>query len=111
MERPNVGSILVITRHLFFRSPVPSRCYIVHNNFAGARYFQGRYGDLDSSCISYGPCQTPTLWFCVRRHDEIATFQPEKFYTLDVRPRRQGGPYPGNRACGNTAQDKRRKTP
>jgi len=54
------------------------------------KYFQGKYGDLDTNLISYGPCQTPTLWFCVRRHDEITSFQPENYYTLDVEVSKAG---------------------
>lgn len=47
-------------------------------------YFQGKYGDLDSRLISYGPCQTPTLFFCVQRHDLIVSFQPETFYEVSL---------------------------
>ena len=53
-------------------------------------FFQGKYGNLDSSVISYGPCQTPTLGFCVERHLRIVEHVPKPFWTVEASLKKEG---------------------
>ena len=41
--------------------------------------------NLEKDVLSYGPCQTPTLWFCVQRKKKIDEFIPSKLYNIYVR--------------------------
>ena len=42
---------------------------------------QQQHGNSNNKTIlSYGPCQTPCLWFCVNRQKEMLTFKPQEYY-------------------------------
>jgi len=46
-------------------------------------YFRKHFGhQLGKQMVTYGPCQIPTLWFCVHRHVEIQAFVPEPYWRL-----------------------------
>ena len=38
---------------------------------------------LGKLSVTFGPCQTPTLWFCAHRHDQIAAFVPTAYWTVE----------------------------
>jgi len=38
--------------------------------------------DEEIKLLSYGPCQTPTLWFCVNRQKEIHGFIPKEYFRI-----------------------------
>jgi DNA topoisomerase-3 len=47
-------------------------------------HFLDKFANLNARLVSYGPCQTPTLGFCVQRRDEIHAFVAEPFWFLDA---------------------------
>ena len=56
--------------------------YLTRQLLDGARV---TFADPKLSVISYGPCQTPTLAFTTRWHDEIEAFVPREFWGVDLR--------------------------
>lgn len=48
-------------------------------------YFRKHFGNqLGRKMVTYGPCQFPTLWFCVKRHCEIEAFVPLPFWQIKL---------------------------
>lgn len=45
-------------------------------------YLKKKYQNLNQKMITFGPCQTPTLNFCVERHQEILQFRPTTYYKV-----------------------------
>jgi DNA topoisomerase-3 len=39
---------------------------------------------LGKLTITYGPCQTPRVWFVVHRHDVISTFVPQPYWNVSA---------------------------
>lgn len=50
--------------------------------------------------VTYGPCQMPTLWFCVHRYCQIKKFVPEPFWLLRAKFLWNGQSFPAEAACG-----------
>lgn len=46
-------------------------------------YLKKKFQNLNQKMITYGPCQIPTLGFCVDRHEKIINFKPESFFKLN----------------------------
>eukprot|EP00189_Rhodosorus_marinus_P007292 CAMPEP_0184752286 /NCGR_PEP_ID=MMETSP0315-20130426/43496_1 /TAXON_ID=101924 /ORGANISM="Rhodosorus marinus, Strain UTEX LB 2760" /LENGTH=1224 /DNA_ID=CAMNT_0027231605 /DNA_START=189 /DNA_END=3863 /DNA_ORIENTATION=+ len=54
---------------------------LLTNSFAGL--VRRKYRD-DIKLLSYGPCQTPTLFFCVDRFNEMLSFERQPYWAVRV---------------------------
>ena len=83
-RRPNAHEALAVDarQELDLKIGCSFTRHLTRQLLEGARV---TFGDPRLSVISYGPCQTPTLAFTTRRHDEIEAFVPREFWGVDLR--------------------------
>ena len=66
-------------------------------------HFRDKFAGLDSSVVSYGPCQTPTLSFVATRRRDIAAHVPEPFWRVRLSCPELAAPSERASATGRTA--------
>lgn len=75
-DEPNLNESLAVDA----RQEIDLKIGVAFSRFQ-TLYLQRRF-EVNAKLVSYGPCQTPALGFCVERDDEIKNFVSQTFYRV-----------------------------
>jgi len=76
-ERPNKNESLSVD----VRQVIDLKIGVSFTRFLTSSILPG-LKEEEIKLLSYGPCQTPTLWFCVNRQKEINSFIPKEYFRI-----------------------------